>query len=143
MNALEYLTERNRMCKRMGKFCINCPLSWTETKDPESGRRVRFSMIAPDSDRTCASMEEMMPELAYKIVKEWSEENPVQTWLREFHKRFPDTQMEDRAIQSNLCVSTLFGAKAICIAMETTVGCEPCDGKCECCWMMEYKFKEK
>lgn len=66
MDALEFVRERNRMCKSFGGKCNNCP-----------------------ADRnTCCNTFEWQEELV-AVVEKWSAEHPCKTRQSEFLKMYP------------------------------------------------------
>ena len=72
MDALEFIRERNRMCKSFGVECENCPAN----KDT--------CYIAFNWD------EEMVP-----IVEKWSKENPRKTRQSIFMEQYPYAKCVD------------------------------------------------
>lgn len=72
MDALEFIRERNRMCKSFGVCCNNCPA---------------------DKNASCDSFE-WKEELA-TIVEKWSKENPRKTRQDVFLEQWPNAQCID------------------------------------------------
>lgn len=72
MDALEFVRERNRMCKSFGGKCNNCP-----------------------ADRnTCCNTFEWQEELV-AVVEKWSAEHPCKTRQSEFLKQYPNAKLID------------------------------------------------
>ena len=72
MDALEFIREKNRMCKSFGDGCKNCPAN---------------------KDRFCIAFnvdEEIVP-----IVEKWSKENPRKTRQSIFLEQWPNAQCLD------------------------------------------------
>ena len=70
MDALEFIRERNRMCKSFGIECENCPAN---------------------KDSCCIDInldEEIVP-----IVEKWSKENPRKTRQSIFLEQHPETKL--------------------------------------------------
>lgn len=71
MSAVEYLRMRDQMCKEEsgdGKKCENCPLALNE-----------------DPWMSCADVEELNPEKAVRLVKEWADTHCYPTWNEWLH----------------------------------------------------------
>lgn len=66
MDAVEFIKERNRMCKSFGSSCSNCPAD----------------------NNTCCDAFEWQEELV-AVVEKWSAEHPHKTHQSEFLKQFP------------------------------------------------------
>lgn len=75
MDALEFIRERNRMCKSFGVECENCPAN----KDSRC--------IDTNLD------EEIVP-----IVEKWSKENPRKTRQDVFLEQYPDTLIDSNGV---------------------------------------------
>ena len=70
MDAIEFIRERNRMCKSFGVCCNNCPAN---------------------KDSRCVDInldEEIVP-----IVEKWSKENPRKTRQSIFLEQHPETKL--------------------------------------------------
>ena len=70
MDAIEFIRERNRMCKSFGASCNNCPA---------------------DKNASCDSFawkEELIP-----IVEKWSKENPRKTRQSIFLEQYPNASV--------------------------------------------------
>lgn len=72
-----YLSERNRMCKRKG--CNECSLG----------------SYLNGTNKNCRVFENCYPDKAIEIVQKWSNENSPQTLLTEFLKHYPQTDLEN------------------------------------------------
>ena len=72
MDALEFIRERNRMCKSFGVCCNNCPA---------------------DKNASCDSFE--WKEELVTIVEKWSKENPRKTRQDAFLEQYPNAQCID------------------------------------------------
>lgn len=82
MDALEFIRERNRMCKSFGVECKNCPAN---------------------KDSRCIDInldEEIVP-----IVEKWSKENPRKTRLDVFLEQHPEEKLNVREVL-DLCPIT-------------------------------------
>lgn len=82
MDALEFVRERNRMCKSFGVECENCPAN---------------------KDSRCIDInldEEIVP-----IVEKWSKENPRKTRLDVFLEQHPEEKLNVREVL-DLCPIT-------------------------------------
>ena len=82
MDALEFIRERNRMCKSFGVECKNCPAN---------------------KDSRCIDInldEEIVP-----IVEKWSKENPHKTRLDVFLEQHPEEKLNVREVL-DLCPIT-------------------------------------
>ena len=82
MDALEFIRERNRMCKSFGVECKNCPAN---------------------KDSRCIDInlnEEIVP-----IVEKWSKENPRKTRLDVFLEQHPEEKLNAREVL-DLCPIT-------------------------------------
>ena len=78
MDALEFIRERNRMCKSFGVECENCPAN---------------------KDSRCIDInldEEIVP-----IVEKWSKENPKKTRQDLFLEQHPEANIENGVV--DLC----------------------------------------
>lgn len=143
MDAVEYLKERERMCDSMDAECGGCEFSWENARNTEYGNLVKQEQIPVCRRCTRTCMEEMLPELACGIVKAWSENNPVHSWLMEFRRLFPNSTISNWDIFDALCPYALFGENAITRNQSLATGARRCDEECERCWSMECKFKEE
>lgn len=75
MDAIEFIRERNRMCKSFGVECENCPAN---------------------KDSRCIDInldEEIVP-----IVEKWSKENPRKTRQDVFLEQYPDTLIDSNGV---------------------------------------------
>nr|DAF81767.1 MAG TPA: RimK-related lysine biosynthesis protein, Probable-dependent amine/thiol ligase family Amino-group [Caudoviricetes sp.] len=75
MDALEFIKERNRMCKSFGDSCSNCPAS----------------------KNSCCYTYEWQEELV-AVVEKWSTEHPRKTHQSEFLKQFPYARCFDGVV---------------------------------------------
>lgn len=78
MDALEFIRERNRMCKSFGngEGCMSCPFY-------KEGNRCMAILWK----------EEMIP-----IVEKWSKENPRKTRQDVFLEQYPDTLIDSNGV---------------------------------------------
>ena len=72
MDALEFIRERNRMCKSFGVCCNNCPA---------------------DKNASCDSS--TWKEELVTIVEKWSKENPRKTRQSIFLEKYPNAKCVD------------------------------------------------
>lgn len=72
MDAVEFVKERNRMCKSFGRDCCDCPA---------------------DKDVCCDAFE--WQEELVAIVEKWSAEHPCKTRQSEFLKQYPNAKLID------------------------------------------------
>lgn len=75
MDALEFIRERNRMCKSFGVCCNNCPA---------------------DKNASCDSF--AWKEELVTIVEKWSKENPRKTRQSIFIEQYPNAECVDDGI---------------------------------------------
>ena len=75
MDALEFIRERNRMCKSFGVCCNNCPA---------------------DKNTACDSF--AWKEELVTIVEKWSKENPRKTRQSIFLEQYPNAECVDDGI---------------------------------------------
>lgn len=92
MDALEFVRERNRMCRFFGDGCYNCP----------ANKDTKYCMAL--------DWEEIVP-----IVEKWSAEHPCKTRQSVFLEQHPNARLESQNIQNILCIcpADVFG-DAIC-----------------------------
>lgn len=98
MDAVEFIKERNRMCKSFGD-CSNCP----------AGKN------------TCCNTYEWQEELVV-VVEKWSTEHPRETRQSEFLKQFPYASCLDGVVV--ICpkvVDTYFSCPA-----DANINCSAC-----------------
>lgn len=116
MDALEFVRERNRMCKSFGESdgCKSCPVFYKE------GNRCM----------TVLWREEIIP-----IIEKWSKENPCKTRQSEFLKQYPETTL-DKCGVITICPATLSSAHR-----NNYGGCKNINNVCVDCrhefWMQE------
>lgn len=72
MDALEFIRERNRMCKSFGDGCMSCPFY----KEGDNCMAILWE-------------EEMVP-----IVEKWSEEHPRKTRQSKFLEQYPNAKVD-------------------------------------------------
>lgn len=105
MDAVEYLTELDRMCKKY-TLCTDCPI-YRQTKKNCGLEYSNAAMLAGH----------------VKIVEQWAKEHPVETRQSRFLKEFPNV------------IRTKYGAIGICPQyVDTEIkcgesGCEGCKGQ--------------
>lgn len=114
MDALEFIRERNRMCRRFDKSCNGCP--------------------AYENEWYCDS--DAWDERLVATVEQWSKEHPRKTRQSVFLEQYPDADISDDGLPDaapcQLCVGLIHG--------ESTEDCEN-RGLCVECrrefWMQE------
>lgn len=116
MNAVDYLKTRERMCGK-SSGCLMCPLAMGVALG-------------------CETVESQHPEEAVEIVERWSVEHPVETYISDFLKKFPNAILDDKGCPPN-CVRYLYGDDHV-----PTSGCWCDDFSCSNCWNRPIK-KEK
>ena len=114
MDALEFIREKNRMCKSFGdgKGCMSCPVY-------KEGNR-------------CAAIlwkEEIIP-----IVEKWSKENPRKTRQSIFLEQYPNAKCVDGI--SILCPGWIDTCFSCLIDDNNNVDCATCRHEF---WMQEVK----
>lgn len=99
-----YFAEKRRMTKR-NKYvctidCADCPLSSSNN----------------DINISCSSLETDYPDKAIEIVQRWSNEHPQKTYLTEFLKSYPKTELNSDGYPSDIvpCSLGLIKRKDIC-----------------------------
>ena len=113
MDALEFVRERNRMCKSFGGKCDNCPA---------------------DRNNCCNAFEWQEDFVA--IVEKWSAEHPPKTRQSKLLKIFPDTTIDTNTGAVSICPA------AISKSYRDEVGiCNQCGVYCRDCqsrfWLEE------
>lgn len=105
MDAVEYLTELNRMCKK-SNLCVDCPI-YRQTK------------------RNCGLAYNNAEMLAghVKIVEQWAKENPVETRQSVFLERYPNATI-DASGNIGICPAAIEGKNCNDICNGT--GCGEC-----------------
>ena len=77
MDAVEYLKEKNRMCRKYGELlrdCFECPIG-------NDGGGCRAGVF---------ENQEVAEEELVAIVEKWAEEHPIKTRQSEFLKMYPN-----------------------------------------------------
>ena len=95
MNFADYMKHKARMVKMDGGggctiTCESCPLS-----SLNNGKEIY-----------CLNFEHLYPELAAEIVDKWAKENPVETYLSDFLKHYPDAMLDKGGVPL-LCLHLL------------------------------------
>lgn len=113
-NTINYLKEKNRMTKVNKKglctiYCSDCLLSHFNN----------------GTSYDCAFFEKLCPEKALSIVQNWSNNNPVPTYLSDFLSKFPNAKLDPDGIPINVCP---------CSLGYTCDNEKNCEGNCEECW---------
>ena len=85
MDALEFIKERNRMCRSFGGSCNGCPAD----------------------QNTCCDTFEWQEKLV-TIVEEWSKENPSKTRQSIFLKQYPNARVDSQNIPY-ICPADAYG----------------------------------
>ena len=109
MDALEFIRERNRMCKSFGVCCNNCPA---------------------DKNASCDSFE--WKEELVTIVEKWSKENPRKTRQSLFLEQYPNAKCVDGV--SVLCPRWIDTCFSCLIDGNNNVDCATCRHEF---WMQE------
>lgn len=111
---MDILYEYARMCNaNSGNLCSLCPLF-----DPSDGS-------------SCRTRITKSPGEAERLVREWAEAHPEQTYKSYFFERFPNARMDMDDDVPAACVSDVFGeehGESVCIGV-------PCTE----CWNRLYK----
>lgn len=82
MDAVKYITERERMCEAFNsKACEGCGIN----------ERLNGKIW-------CEAFVKQHPAEAVEIVEKWSEEHPIKTRQNEFLKMFPNSRTDDDGI---------------------------------------------
>ena len=109
MDALEFVRERNRMCKSFGGKCDNCP-----------------------ADRnTCCNTFEWQEELV-AVVEKWSAEHPRKTRQSEFLKQWPNAKCVGNIL--TICPKVIDMSFPCSAYSNADIGCPNCRRKF---WMQE------
>lgn len=104
MKAVDYLKEKQRMCKTMAHslYCSDdCPL---------------YAVILPEGIKiangsySCDYAITRFPEQAVQIVEKWAKENPVKTHLSVLLERLPNTVLNSDGTPSVFCPDAVFKA---------------------------------
>ena len=109
MDALEFIRERNRMCKSFGVCCNNCPA---------------------DKNTSCDSF--AWKEELVTIVEKWSKENPRKTRQSIFLEQYPNAKCVDGV--SVLCPRWIDTCFSCLIDGNNNVDCATCRHEF---WMQE------
>lgn len=116
MDAVDYLKTKERMCGQ-SSGCSMCTLAMGEP----------FG---------CETVESQHPEEAVEMVEKWSVGHPVETYMSDFLKKFPNAIFNNDGYPSD-CVRYLYGND------HTPLGDRGCVGvSCSTCWNRPIK-KEK
>ena len=93
-----YLKERKRMCER--NQCDECSLG-----SNSNGTR-----------KTCRVFENCYPDKVMEIIQKWSDEHQQKTYLTEFLKSYPKTELNSDGYPSDIvpCSLGLIKRKDIC-----------------------------
>ena len=108
MDALEFIRERNRMCKSFGDGCMSCPLY-------KEGNRCMAILWE----------EEIIP-----IVEKWSKENPRKTRQSKFLEQYPNAKVDGRNILC-ACPANVYGDE---VCLNDSAYCSDC---CRDFWSQE------
>ena len=85
MDALEFIRERNRMCRGFDKFCDGCP--------------------AYENGWYCDS--DAWDERLVATVEQWSKEHPRKTRQSVFLEQYPETQIDNSGVLG-VCPAPIF-----------------------------------
>lgn len=117
MDAVDYLKTKERMCGK-SSGCSMCSLAMGEP----------FG---------CETVESQHPEEAVEMVEKWGVEHPVETYMSDFLKKFPNAILDDKGYPPN-CVRYLYGDDHV-----PTSGCWCNDFSCSDCWNRQIKQTTK
>lgn len=113
MDALEFLSERKKICNYYNKDCCDCPL-----------------------DAAICTSSSTMPDEDYKriiaIVEQWSKEHPRKTRQSVFLEQWPEAKRVDNILA--VCPKVLDMSFPCWIYNSANVGCEDCRREF---WMQE------
>ena len=99
MDALEFIRERNRMCKSFGVCCNNCPA---------------------DKNASCDSF--AWKEELVTIVEKWSKENPRKTRQSVFLEQYPNAKVDKWNVLC-ACPAVIYGEVECEILRGTCTDC--------------------
>lgn len=85
MDALEFIRERNRMCRRFDKTCDGCP--------------------AYENEWYCDS--DAWDERLVATVEQWSKEHPRKTRQSVFLEQYPEAQIDNNGVLG-VCPAPIF-----------------------------------
>ena len=85
MDALEFIRERNRMCRRFDKSCNGCP--------------------AYENEWYCDS--DAWDERLVATVEQWSKEHPRKTRQSVFLEQYPEAQIDNNGVLG-VCPAPIF-----------------------------------
>lgn len=85
MDALKFIRERNRMCRRFDKTCDGCP--------------------AYENEWYCDS--DAWDERLVATVEQWSKEHPRKTRQSVFLEQYPEAQIDNNGVLG-VCPATMF-----------------------------------
>ena len=112
MDAIEFIKERNRMCKSFGGSCKDCPAN---------------------KNFCCDTFE--WQERLVAIVEEWSTAHPLKIRQNEFLRQYPETALDENGVIS-ICPNGLSLAYR-----NNSGGCSNLDSTCVNCrrgfWLKE------
>ena len=107
MDAVKFIEERDRMCKRFDAGCTGCPAS-----------------NACKNELCCAfdqgSTLDATAQIA--IVEEWSAAHPHKTRQSEFLNLFPDADLSTGTV--NVCPNSLYAGKYDCARYQNCLSCK-------------------
>lgn len=111
--TLNFITELDRMCKSY-LDCIGCPLHTNVTSD------------------SCMLGIRNNPEETLIAVQEWSDEHPIETYMEDFLKAFPNAptlQMNMVGSYPSACRANIYGEISVNIEL-----CKKYNYDCYSCW---------
>lgn len=112
---INFQKEKQRLTKNCTIGCYSCPFHCTKN----------------DKGVNCTVLMTSYPEVAVKILQQWSEENPATTYLDVFKKSFPFHQINSDG-SPRCCVNDIFGPVAKCSNFSN----------CKDCWLSAYEEKD-
>lgn len=113
--TLDFFAAWKRMCQEQHGACRGCPLFGDAT----------------GSIFTCLRYAFEQPAEAVRIVQEWADAHPAQTWEDKLRELLPSVDMEQ--VISSICPGELFGG-----AGPSRLHCTTKDADCRVCWQREY-----
>jgi len=104
MDAVTYLKEKARLTNNCGLSCDICKF-----------------------EHLCGNIQNSDPEKAVKIIEQWGNECPLETYMSKVLSVLP--LAKTGILNGNLCVQDMFNIKVDCVNMT----------ECESCWKQPYK----
>lgn len=108
-NTIDFMSEYNRLCES-NQECTSCPLFLTL------------------SGNSCVREIIYHSEEAIEIVQKWSDEHPIETYMENFLKLFPNASISPKG-QPRSCRAYIYGAPKGCDDL-----CHEYSSNCYSCW---------